>query len=73
MVAASSGAVCDGLPLSRYMLAGAVAGMVEHVAMFPVDTIKTRMQVTPPHPSVVVTPCARAGSPGQLSQTKFEN
>jgi len=47
VVAASSGAVCDGLPLSRYMLAGAVAGMVEHVAMFPVDTIKTRMQVDP--------------------------
>jgi len=41
---------CDGLPFSRYMMAGAVAGMVEHVAMFPVDTIKTRMQVHPmPH------------------------
>jgi hypothetical protein len=39
---------CDGLPFTRYMMAGAVAGMVEHVAMFPVDTIKTRMQVSPP-------------------------
>jgi hypothetical protein len=38
---------CDGLPFSRCMIAGAVAGMVEHVAMFPVDTIKTRMQVRP--------------------------
>lgn len=37
--------VCDGLPFTKYMLAGAIAGMVEHVAMFPVDTIKTRMQV----------------------------
>ena len=26
------------------MLAGAVAGTAEHIAMFPVDTVKTRMQ-----------------------------
>ena len=26
------------------MIAGGVAGTVEHVAMYPVDTIKTRMQ-----------------------------
>jgi len=26
------------------MLAGAVAGIAEHVAMYPVDTVKTRMQ-----------------------------
>lgn len=26
------------------MVAGAVAGIGEHVAMYPVDTIKTRMQ-----------------------------
>lgn len=26
------------------MLAGAVAGISEHVAMYPMDTIKTRMQ-----------------------------
>ncbi|KAA8496533.1 putative mitochondrial carrier [Porphyridium purpureum] len=29
----------------QHMLAGAVAGMIEHSFMFPVDTIKTRMQV----------------------------
>ena len=26
------------------MVAGAIAGMGEHLAMFPVDTVKTRMQ-----------------------------
>lgn len=28
----------------QHMLAGATAGMAEHTAMYPVDTIKTRMQ-----------------------------
>jgi solute carrier family 25 (mitochondrial iron transporter), member 28/37 len=28
----------------QYMLSGATAGIAEHVAMFPVDTVKTRMQ-----------------------------
>lgn len=28
----------------QHMLAGAVAGIAEHLAMYPVDTIKTRMQ-----------------------------
>ncbi|KAH9555003.1 hypothetical protein CY35_08G092200 [Sphagnum magellanicum] len=35
----------DGLKFGHYMLAGSVAGMVEHMAMFPVDTLKTRMQM----------------------------
>ena len=30
--------------LVQHMAAGAVAGITEHVAMYPVDTIKTRMQ-----------------------------
>ena len=30
--------------LMQHMLAGAVAGISEHVAMYPMDTIKTRMQ-----------------------------
>ncbi|QDZ20517.1 mitochondrial solute carrier protein [Chloropicon primus] len=34
----------DGLTFSKYMVAGSAAGITEHVAMFPVDTIKTRMQ-----------------------------
>jgi solute carrier family 25 iron transporter 28/37 len=32
------------LPLPQHMLAGAAAGITEHTAMYPVDTIKTRMQ-----------------------------
>ena len=31
-------------PRSQHMLAGAVAGTLEHTLMFPVDTVKTRMQ-----------------------------
>lgn len=34
----------DGLYFWQFMIAGSVAGCVEHMAMFPVDTIKTRMQ-----------------------------
>ena len=30
--------------LVQHMLAGAAAGTAEHLAMYPVDTIKTRMQ-----------------------------
>lgn len=28
----------------KYMIAGATAGVAEHVCMFPIDTVKTRMQ-----------------------------
>ncbi|KAM0002893.1 putative mitochondrial carrier protein [Helianthus debilis subsp. tardiflorus] len=35
----------DGLHFYQFMIAGSIAGMVEHMAMFPIDTIKTRMQV----------------------------
>lgn len=34
----------DGLPFEKAMIAGAVAGVSEHLFMYPVDTIKTRMQ-----------------------------
>lgn len=30
--------------LLQHMVAGAAAGIGEHVAMYPVDTVKTRMQ-----------------------------
>lgn len=35
----------DGLSFGQFMVAGSVAGMVEHMSMFPVDTLKTRMQM----------------------------
>ncbi|CAL5353204.1 hypothetical protein ACSBR2_032545 [Camellia fascicularis] len=35
----------DGLHFWQFMIAGSIAGSVEHMAMFPVDTVKTRMQV----------------------------
>ncbi|KAK4759116.1 hypothetical protein SAY87_020417 [Trapa incisa] len=34
----------DGLRFWQFMIAGSIAGSVEHMAMFPVDTVKTRMQ-----------------------------
>ncbi|KAK6231170.1 hypothetical protein SCA6_001243 [Theobroma cacao] len=34
----------DGLHFWQFMIAGSIAGSVEHLAMFPVDTLKTRMQ-----------------------------
>ncbi|KAL8146626.1 hypothetical protein AgCh_004381 [Apium graveolens] len=35
----------DGLEFWQFMVAGSVASSVEHMAMFPIDTLKTRMQV----------------------------
>lgn len=37
----------DGLEFWQFMVAGSVAGCVEHTAMFPIDTLKTRMQARP--------------------------
>ncbi|KAJ7964256.1 Mitochondrial carrier protein [Quillaja saponaria] len=34
----------DGLQFWQFMIAGSIAGCVEHMAMFPVDTVKTHMQ-----------------------------
>ncbi|KAK0584293.1 hypothetical protein LWI29_010600 [Acer saccharum] len=34
----------DGLEFWQFMISGSIAGSVEHMAMFPVDTLKTRMQ-----------------------------
>ncbi|XVE76617.1 hypothetical protein DITRI_Ditri12bG0187700 [Diplodiscus trichospermus] len=34
----------DGLHFWQFMISGSIAGSVEHMAMFPVDTLKTRMQ-----------------------------
>ncbi|GAB4834024.1 hypothetical protein Ancab_032276 [Ancistrocladus abbreviatus] len=38
----------DGLHFWQFMLAGSIAGSIEHTAMFPVDTLKTRMQAIGP-------------------------
>lgn len=40
-----------GLPYEKAMIAGASAGVMEHLCMFPVDTVKTRMQAAPINPS----------------------
>ena len=34
----------DGASLGVVLCAGAMAGMMEHCVMFPVDCVKTRMQ-----------------------------
>ena len=34
----------DGLHFWQFMIAGSIAGSVEHMAMFPIDTVKTHMQ-----------------------------
>ncbi|XP_010557188.1 PREDICTED: mitoferrin-like, partial [Tarenaya hassleriana] len=34
----------DGLRFWQFMIAGSIAGSVEHMSMFPVDTVKTHMQ-----------------------------
>ncbi|GIL48355.1 hypothetical protein Vafri_4625 [Volvox africanus] len=38
----------DGLTFVSHMIAGSVAGTIEHTVMHPVDTIKTRMQALHP-------------------------
>jgi hypothetical protein len=45
----------------QHMMAGAAAGITEHTAMYPVDTIKTRMQALS-HPGQKVSNAARAVS-----------
>ncbi|OEL29571.1 Mitoferrin [Dichanthelium oligosanthes] len=62
----------DGLRFWQYMLAGSLAGVVEHTAMFPVDTLKTHMQAGAPpcRPAVSLGAALRnavAGEGGALS------
>lgn len=37
--------------VSTHMMAGAMAGMMEHVIMYPLDSVKTRMQTLRPNPN----------------------
>jgi len=58
----------DGLSFPQYMLAGSVAGMVEHMAMFPVDLVKTRMQMLESAGGSGTGECTRRSS--QLSRKR---
>ncbi|XP_030586057.1 mitoferrin-2-like isoform X2 [Archocentrus centrarchus] len=40
----------QGMATSTHMLAGAVAGIMEHCLMYPIDCVKTRMQSLHPEP-----------------------
>ncbi|NP_001086329.1 mitoferrin-2A [Xenopus laevis] len=44
-------ALPDGSNVTTHMLAGAVAGVMEHCLMYPVDCVKTRMQSLQPDPA----------------------
>ncbi|KAG8633839.1 mitoferrin isoform X1 [Manihot esculenta] len=52
----------DGLHFWQFMIAGSIAGSVEHMTMFPVDTVKTHMQAlgSCPIKSVSVTHALRS-------------
>ncbi|KAL3826156.1 hypothetical protein ACJIZ3_022185 [Penstemon smallii] len=43
----------DGLDFYQFMISGSIAGSIEHMAMFPIDTLKTRMQAI--HSSLITT------------------
>ncbi|KAF2814879.1 asparaginyl-tRNA synthetase [Mytilinidion resinicola] len=46
--------------LSANMVAGAFAGIAEHSVMYPIDLLKTRMQVVNPSPTAVYTGISNA-------------
>lgn len=52
----------DGLQFWQFMIAGSIAGCVEHMAMFPVDTVKTHMQALRSCPIKSVTVRQALGS-----------
>jgi solute carrier family 25 iron transporter 28/37 len=43
------------MPFWRHACAGSLAGISEHVGMYPLDTVKTRMQAMPGNSGVVQT------------------
>jgi len=55
----------EGLPpnfsLLQNMTAGAFAGIAEHTVMYPIDAIKTRMQIINPTPSAVYNGMIQGG------------
>jgi len=50
----------EGLPpdytLLQNLMAGAIAGIAEHTVMYPVDSIRTRMQILTPKTSTFTGP-----------------
>mmetsp|Transcript_1784 Transcript_1784/g.3047 ORF Transcript_1784/g.3047 Transcript_1784/m.3047 type:complete len:644 (+) Transcript_1784:10-1941(+) len=45
----------ESMPFWRHACAGSLAGISEHVGMYPLDTVKTRMQAMPGNSGVVQT------------------
>lgn len=43
----------ENIPPTIHMIAGALAGIAEHTATYPIDSIKTRMQILNPHPTAI--------------------
>ena len=52
----------DAVPLHINMIAGALAGISEHAVMFPVDVVRTRMQVLAASPAASYSGVAEAFS-----------
>ncbi|RKO86087.1 mitochondrial carrier domain-containing protein, partial [Blyttiomyces helicus] len=53
----------ESLPTSSVpinMVAGALAGIAEHSLMYPLDSVKTRMQILSPNPAAIYTGVANA-------------
>ncbi|KAL1924246.1 uncharacterized protein VTP21DRAFT_7281 [Calcarisporiella thermophila] len=46
-------ALPESAPVFIHLMAGAVAGVTEHAVMYPIDSVKTRMQVLTPTPGAV--------------------
>lgn len=46
--------------LANNMIAGAFAGIAEHTVMYPVDVLKTRMQIINPSPSAIYSGISNA-------------
>lgn len=36
----------ENFPLSKHIVAGSCAGVMEHIGMYPLDTVKTHMQAS---------------------------
>ncbi|OAL46062.1 asparaginyl-tRNA synthetase [Pyrenochaeta sp. DS3sAY3a] len=59
-ICASYEALPPNFSLSANMLAGAFAGIAEHSVMYPVDLLKTRMQIVNPSPSAMYSGISNA-------------